>query len=187
MLGRALKLWCCVALLLAVSFVGRVAAQSYTIDPKTTVPSFEVRHLLIAKQRGHFGGTSGTIEIDREAKRGSIDITIDATQVDTGGDGMDEYLRAEDFFDVARYPTVHYRSDQLIFDEDRLVGAQGMLSMRGVTRPVRLAIKTFHCSERICNADASARIERSEFGMTKWFPWVSNEVLLRIQVEAVKD
>jgi len=181
------RFWRCLGGLLVASIGEAAAVDSYSIDPKSTIPSFEVRHLLIAKQHGRFGGTTGTITLDRDTKTGSIEIIIDAAQLDTGGDGMEEYLRAEDFFDVARHPTMRYSSDKLIFEGERPIAAEGLLSLRGVTRPVLLAIKTFRCAERACSADAWARIKRSDFGMNKWFPWVANDVLLKIQVEAVKN
>lgn len=170
-----------------------LAAESYTIDPRHTFPSFEVTHLGFSTQRGRFNKASGKIVLDLAAKSGSVDISIDAASIDMGIDKWDEHMKSEDFFNAAQYPSISFKSDRLTFDGDKLVAVDGQLSLLGATKPVTLKVTHFHCGmqpvakREACGADATATIRRSEFGMTKFVPGVGDEVLLRIPVEAFKD
>ncbi|HYN78274.1 MAG TPA: YceI family protein, partial [Lamprocystis sp. (in: g-proteobacteria)] len=132
----------------------------------------------------------GTIVIDRAAKTGSVDVTIDATSVNTGSAKFDEHIQGEDFFDTAKYPTITYKSKGLKFDGDSLVAVNGDLTIKGVTKPVTLAVSSLLCKQHpisgkpACGADASAKIKRSEFNLGKYAPAVSDDVKLIIPVEA---
>lgn len=170
-----------------------LAADSYSVDARHTFPSFEVNHLGFSTQRGRFNKTSGKIVLDRQAKTGSVDIVIDAASVDTGLDKLEEHLRGEEFFNVEKFPTLSFKSRAVKFSGDKPSAVEGDLTLLGVTKPVTLTINAFNCGvhpinkKDVCGADAVAVIKRSEFGMTKYVPGVSDEVKLFIQVEAFKD
>jgi polyisoprenoid-binding protein YceI len=83
--------------------------QTYNIEPNHTYPSFEADHFGISTWRGKFDKTSGTIVLDRAAKTGSVDITIDTSSVDFGHAKMNEKARGKDLFDVAQYPTATFK------------------------------------------------------------------------------
>jgi polyisoprenoid-binding protein YceI len=169
------------------------APENYTIDPKHTLPSFEINHLGFSTQRGRFNSTSGKITLDREAKRGTVLVTIDTASVDTGVAKLEEHLRAEDFFNVAQYPTMTFKSNNMKFNGDVPVAAEGELTMLGVTKPVTLTLTSFKCGPNpvakkdACGADATATVKRSDFGMKYGLPAVGDEVKLMINVEAFKD
>jgi polyisoprenoid-binding protein YceI len=169
------------------------ATESYTIDPKHTLPSFEINHLGFSTQRGRFNGTSGAITLDREAKRGTVLVTIDTGSVDTGVAKLEEHLRGEDFFNIAKFPAMTFKSNTLKFSGDTPVAADGELTLLGVTKPVTLTITSFRCAQHpiakkeACGADATATIKRSDFGMKYALPAVGDEVKLVINVEAFKD
>jgi len=169
------------------------APESYSIDPKHTLPSFEINHLGFSTQRGRFNTTSGKITLDREAKRGSVLVNIETASVDTGVAKLEEHLRAEDFFNVAQYPTMTFKSNNLKFNGEVPVAAEGELTLLGVTKPVTLAITAFKCAphpiakKEACGADATTTIKRSDFGMKYALPAVGDEVKLVINVEAFKD
>lgn len=169
------------------------APESYTIDPRHTFPSFAIRHLGFSTQRGRFNDTAGRITLDRAARKAGAQITIDASSVDTGLAELEERLRKADFFDAAKYPTITFTSTSARFEGDTLKALDGMLTIRGRTRPVTLTIDRLVCGPHparrttVCGADAAATIKRSEFGMTYGLPLVGDEVKLSIQVEAVKD
>lgn len=169
------------------------AADSYTIDPRHTFPSFEVNHLGFSIQRGRFNTTSGKITLDPAAKSGSIDVTIDAGSISTGLPDLEKHLRSEEFFDTAKYPTMAFTSKKLNFDGDRLVSADGDFTMHGVTKPLTLTLDYFHCGPHPmtkkphCGADAVATLKRSDFGISKYVPMVGDEVKIAIQVEADRD
>lgn len=172
---------------------GALAADSFTIDSRHTYPVFEVNHLGFSTQRGRFNNVTGKIMLVPEQKSGSIDISIDSASIDMGMDAWDKQMRGEDFFNVEKFPAMTFKSTKLHFDGDKLVGADGDFTLLGVTRPVSLEVKGFNCGthpinkKALCGADISTTIKRSEFGMTKYLPAISDDVVIKIPVEAFKD
>ncbi len=181
---------------IAVFLALPVAAQeTYVIDPVHSQPQWETRHINFSTQRGSFQKMTGKIVLDRAAKKGSIDVTIDASSIRTYNDRLDAVVRGERYFNVEKYPTITFKSDNLKFDGDQLVGAEGELTMLGVTKPITLVVANFRCGEDpfrkrpMCGADANATIKRSDWGMTFGLQ-ISNpadEVKLLLPVEAYRD
>ena len=173
--------------------LGPVAAQeSYTADPAHTFPSFEVSHGgSFTISRGLFQKSAGRITLDRAARTGSIEIVVDTASITTGLQRRDDLLRAE-WFKVDQFPQMIYRSKQLKFSGENLVGADGELTLLGVTKPVNLTITSFNCrphpvnKKEQCGADGTAQIKRSEFGMTN-LGSAGDEVKILFQIEAYKD
>ena len=180
-------------LLTAVAGAGLQAAPvTYEIDPSHTYPSFEADHMGISVWRGKFNTTAGKVTLDRTAKTGTVEITIDAKSVDFGHDKMNEHARAADIFNVEKFPTITYKG-KLAFTGDVPTSAEGELTMLGVTKPVALTINSFKCiphpffKVEVCGADVTGAFDRVDFGMdygAKYGPTVAK---LAIQVEALKD
>ena len=183
-----------VALALAIT-AGRAAAQeTYTIDPVHSQPTFEARHLGFSQQHGSFAKSTGKITLDRAAKKGTVDVVIDTTSIRTYDPRLDEQMKSENFFNVAKYPTLTFKGSNVIFDGDRVVQVDGDLTMLGVTKPVSLKVANFVCGEHpmnknpMCGAEATTTIMRSEWGMKYALPKaVSDEIKLTIPIEAYKD
>ena len=178
--------------LLAATACG-ASAQVYNVEPGHTYPSFEADHMGLSFWRGKFTKSGGKIVLDRGSKTGgSVEITIDASSVDFGHAKMNEKARGEEMFNVAKYPTITYRSTALKFDGDKLVGVDGEMTMLGITKPMPLTVTHFKCimhpllKREVCGADAQGRFDRSDFGMNIGLPRFSPEIKLAIQVEAVK-
>ncbi len=169
------------------------APETYLVDPNHTYPRFEYNHFGYSNQIQRFNKTSGTIVFDRAAKTGSVDIVIDARSVDTGYALFNEHIQGEDFFDTAKYPTITYKSTAVRFDGDKPVAVEGLLTVKGITRPVTLNLGSFQTmphpivKKDALGANASARIKRSEFNAGKYAPHVSDDVTLTIAVEALKQ
>ena len=180
-----------IAALLAVS-AGSTFAQTYNIEPNHTYPSFEADHLGISVWRGKFTKTSGTVKLDRAAKTGTLDISIDASSIDFGHVKMNEHAKSKDMFNTEQFPTITYKGKSMKFDGDKPVSVEGELTMLGVTRPVNLTIGKFKCIEHpmfkreVCGADATAEFKRTDFGLNYGTPRFAPEVKLAIQVEALK-
>ena len=169
------------------------ATETYVIDYTHTFPRFEYSHLGYSIQVSRFDKTSGKITLDRAAKTGSVDVTIDAKSVNTGYALFNEHIQAEDYFYTEKYPTITFKSSHLKFDGDKLVAVNGDLTVKGVTKPVTLTVTSFHCmphpmlKKDACGANATTKIKRSEFNAGKNAPYVGDEVTLTIPVEAVKE
>jgi polyisoprenoid-binding protein YceI len=168
------------------------ALDTYVVDPNHTYPSFEIGHLGYSIQRGRFNKTSGKVGFDAAAKSGNADITIDASSIDTGNEKLGEALRSAKFFDVAKYPTLTFKSNKFNFEGDKVKSVEGDLTMHGVTRPAVLTASAFNCGSHPvfkrphCGGEFTTTIKRSEFGMGYGIPEVSDGVLLRINVEATR-
>jgi len=169
------------------------AAENYTIDPAHTWPVFEVNHLGFSTQRGRFNKSSGKIILDTAAKKGSVDLTIETASLDMGFDKWDEHMKTEDFFNAAQFPAIHFTSEKLKFKGDKVVSAEGSFTLLGVTKPLTLTVSNFRCGPHPmskkphCGADISATIKRTDFGMAKFVPMISDEVKIYSPVEAIKD
>jgi len=168
------------------------AQEVYVGDPPHTWAFFETGHLGIAWVRGRFK-TGAKVMLDRAAKKGSIDAVIDATSVDTGHEARDRHVRSADFLDVEKFPTITFKSNNLKFSGDNLIGADGELTMMGVTKPVSLNVTLFRCIQHpvnkkdLCGADASTAIKRSEWGIKRGAAGIGDDVKISIQIEAYKE
>ena len=168
------------------------APERYQIEPSHTYPHFEVGHFGFSHVLGRFNATSGSIVLDREAHTGSIEVEIDAASIDTGFEARDKVLRGADFFQVGQYPRLRFHATALRFDGDTPVAADGDFSMTGVTRPVTLTIDRLVCKTHpywgrpACGAEIRTVIRRSDFGMKYGIPFVSDEIRIRIELEALR-
>lgn len=167
-------------------------AQTYNIEPSHTYPSFEADHMGISFWRGKFLKTGGKVVLDRSAKTGTGEILIDASSVDFGHAKMNEHAKSKDMFNVEKYPTITYKIASIKFEGDKPVMMNGDLTMMGITKPVALVLNSFKCimhpmlKREVCGADASAKFNRTDFGLSYATPMFSPEVKLAIQVEGIK-
>ena len=176
------------------------AADSYTLDPYHTFPGFTIDHLGISTMHGRFDKTSGKATLDRAAKSGSLDLTIEANSVTTGDNdkgsrprSRDEHLRSADFFNVAEFPKITYKSTKIVFNGDNPSAIEGNLTLLGVTKPVNLTIERFKCApgqsggKERCGGNAVGKFKRTDFGMKTGVPAIGDEVGLQIEFEGLKD
>ena len=177
--------------LATLSAFSQAAPVTYTLDASHTYPSFEIKHLF-STQRGRFDTTSGSITLDKEEKTGQLAFSIDINSINTGFALRDEHLRGEKLFDSKKYPTMTFVSKEVVFTNGVLSGADGVLTLRGVSKPIHLKISDFACGKHpffgttVCGASASTSIKRSAFGMDYGIPMVGDEVNIFIQVEATE-
>ncbi|MCK6394569.1 YceI family protein [Zoogloea sp.] len=180
------------AIAATLSTAAFAAPETYTIEGTHTFPRFEYSHFGYSTQLSRFDKTTGTITLDKAAKTGSVDVTIDTTSVNTGYPLFNQHIQGEDFFDTAKYPTITYKSTKVNFDGDKPATIEGNLTVKGVTKPVTLTVTSFHCmphpmlKKDACGANATATIKRSEFNAGKYAPYVGDDVKLTIAVEAYK-
>jgi len=158
------------ALITATSFAAPV---TYVLDPRHTYPSFAADHMGgLSVWRGKFTDTSGKVVYDKEAKSGSIEVTVNMNSVDFGLSKLDEHAKSPEIFDAARFPTATYSGTFTQWNGETPTEAQGTLTLHGVTKPLTLKINSFMCKQNpmskkeVCGADASATLNRSDFGVT---------------------
>lgn len=185
---------------LAAALTLPVAAKTttYQIDPRHSNAEFGVTHLMISTVRGEFHGVTGTIVVDDEnLANSSVNVTIDATTVDTREPDRDKHLKSDAFFDVAKYPTMAFKSTSVEKNSDGTLKITGDLTIRGVTRTVILnssapkaPIKDPWGLQRSA-VSATTKINRQDFGVS----WnqnldaggvvVGDEVNITLDVEMV--
>ncbi len=179
--------------LAALAVAAQAEPVTYVIDSTHTFPSFSYNHLGFSTQTHRFNGTTGSIVVDRAAKTGSAEVSIDAKSVDAGSVLFNEHIQAADFFDTAHYPTLGFKGTKMQFKGDKPVSISGDITIKGVTRPITFDITAFNCAPHpmlkveACGANAVAKLKRSDFNMGKNAPYVSDEVTLNLSVEARKQ
>ena len=172
-------------------------ADTWTIDPAHTTVEFSVRHMMISNVKGRFNKVSGTVQAEGvDPKSVAIDAVIDAASIDTRVDKRDQHLKSPEFLDVAKYPTITFKSKGAEAAGEGKWKIKGDLTLHGVTREVVLdvdgptpAIKDPMGNQR-AGASASTKISRKDFGLT-WNKLletggavVGDEVTISIDIEA---
>ena len=177
----------------SLSSIAVAAPETYVIEPTHTLPRFEYSHFGYSTQLSKFDKTSGTIVLDRAAKKGSVDVVIDATSVNTGYALFNQHIQAADYFDTEMFPTITFKSNKMLFKGDKPVAVEGTLTIKDISKPVTLTLTSFLCmphpmvKKDACGANATVTVKRSDFNMGKNVPYVSDEVKLTIPVEAIKQ
>ena len=173
-------------------------AATWNIDGSHTRTGFSVKHLVISDVKGEFAKTEGKAQIDEaDLSKSSIEVTIDAASVDTRDAKRDNHLRSADFFDVAKFPTISFKSTKIEAGKDGALTVTGDLTMHGVTKPVTLEgsiTKAITDPWGLTRRGASftGKLDRKAWGIT-WGKMtdvgavVGDEVKLDIQAELVKD
>ena len=189
------------AFLAPLLLLAAASAQTttWTIDPNHSVAAFTVRHLMINNVRGEFNKTTGTLQLDPgDITKSSVEATIDASTVNTRVDARDADLRSPNFFDVAKYPTLTFKSSKVEQAGPGKLRVTGDLTMHGVTRPVVLdvdgpspEIKDPWGNTRI-GISATTRINRKDWGLTysklmeSGGMMVGEEIAIDLELELVK-
>jgi polyisoprenoid-binding protein YceI len=189
-----------VVAVLALPWAASAQSQSYTIDPPHTHAYFEVDRFQTLTMYGRFTALTGKFALDRTARTGSVELTIPTATVSIGDLERagrqrtgDEHMRSADFFNVAEFPTMTFRSTKVVFDGELPKAVEGNLTLLGVTRPVTLSFERFACMPHPftkrdnCGGNATATIRRSEYGMKYLLPQIGDEVKIRVQFLGMRD
>ena len=179
---------------LVLSAAAQAHANTYAVDPTHTFATYEIGHFGTSTNRGRFDRKEGTIQFDRAAKTGRVEITIDLASINTGVEPMNKHLQSKDFYNVAEYPSAKFVGDKFTFNGDKVSEVSGTLTMRGKTAPVTLKASNFNCytspllRREVCGGDFEATLKRSlwgvDYGLNFGFP---DDVRLLVQVEAIKQ
>ena len=181
------------ASLLAITGAAQAESLTYSIEPTHTFVTFEARHFGTSTNRGRFDKKEGVITLDKAAKSGKVEVTIDTTSINTGVAPFDGHLKSKDFFNTSEFPTAKFVGDKFTFDGDKVKSVAGKLTLAGQTQPVTLVASNFNCymspmlKREVCGADAEGEFNRADFGMTKAADGEWGKSKIEIQVEALKD
>jgi polyisoprenoid-binding protein YceI len=156
----------------AIALPATPETTTYQIDPRHSYAGFGVTHLMISTVRGEFHGVTGTVVVDdSDISKSTVNVTIDATTVDTSEPDRDKHLKSEAFFDVAKYPTITFHSTKVERNNDGSLKVTGDLTIRGVTKTAVLTaslpkspIKDPWGLQRTAVA-ASTKINRQDYGV----------------------
>jgi polyisoprenoid-binding protein YceI len=183
-------------LIAATLLAGSVQAHAatYAIDPTHTFVVYEVSHFGTSTNRGRFDRKEGTVQFDRAAKTGKVEVAFELTSVNTGVEMLNKHLQSADFFDSAKYPKAKFVGDRFVFNGDMVAEVAGMLTLRGKAMPVTLKATNFNCyinpllRRETCGGDFETTIKRSQWGINYGLEsGVPDDVRLLIQVEAIKQ
>jgi polyisoprenoid-binding protein YceI len=174
--------------------------KTWSIDPSHTTAGFAVRHLMISTVRGHFSKVAGTVRIDdRDVTRSQVDVTIEAGSIESRDPNRDAHLRSPDFLDVEKFPALTFRSTEITHGRDGELLVTGDLTIRGVTRPITLAVDSLTAPGKspwgttVRGVSATGKLNRKDFGLV-WNTLletggvaVGDEVKLTIDAELVEQ
>ena len=175
---------------------GAVHAESatYAVDPTHTFVTFEISHFGASTNRGRFDKKTGSIEFDRAGKTGKVDLSIDASSVNSGTPQFDKHLKSADIFNAEAHPQIRFVSDKFSFNGDKVSEVTGQLTLLGKTHPVTLKATQFNCYQspmlkrEVCGGDFEATIDRSQWGLNYGVNFgFTKTVRLVVQVEAIKQ
>lgn len=188
--SRARRLAWLLCATLAWPTTAAAGPATYRVDPETTHVEYVATALGVVEQRGRFARMRGEIVLDAEASRGRVDFEIDSRSVDSGFLMRDDFVQGEPMLDAAHHPTIRFRSSHLVYVDGGLAKVGGALTLRGVTRPVELTVKSFVCRSardngvETCDAAVGTSLHRSEYGMDSFAPLIDDEIRLDFVVVA---
>ncbi len=175
---------------LAALAAASAATTTWTIDPNHSAAHFSVRHMTVSNVRGEFGNIHGTITIDdQDPTKSTIDATIDATTINTRVTSRDNDLKSANFFDVAKYPTITFKSTKVQSTGPNAFAVEGALTIHGVTKPATLrvdatpAINAMGSQRR--GAEATTKLNRKDFSVNGAPTMVGDDIQITIDLEAV--
>jgi len=169
-------------------------ATTYTLEPDYTQGVFRWNHLGFSNPAAQVSQGQGTLEFDpANPTRASVNVTIPLSSLNTGVPALDEHLRSEDFFEVAKFPTATFRSTRVEpgAGKDRLK-VTGELNLHGVTKPVTLDVIVLKVGSNprtdlpTVGFEATTTLKRSDFGLGAYVPQVSDEIKLQLTSQGVE-
>jgi polyisoprenoid-binding protein YceI len=184
----------------ATQTIPQAATRVWEIDPAHSSAQFSVRHLMISNVKGEFTKVSGRVSLDEDAiERASVEAVVDVATISTREPDRDAHLKSPDFFDVANFPVMTFKSRRVEKNSGGILKLTGDLTLRGTTRPVTFRVEGPSAPVKDPwgkvrrGASATAKINRKDFGLT----WnaaletggfvVGDEVSITLDIELVEQ
>jgi len=175
-------------------------ASVWDIDATHSSAEFSIKHMMVATVKGRFDKVTGTINLDdKNPTKSTVDLIIDPSTIDTHEPKRDGHLKSPDFFDVAKFPTITFKSTKIEKSGKGKFKVTGDLTMHGVTKPVSLVVEGPSAPMKnpwggtSSGVSASGKINRKDWGLTWNKPLeaaggvlVGDEVTLDVNLELLK-
>ncbi len=169
-----------------------IAAETYTLDPTHTYAAWQVSHFGFSTISGKFMAKGKILFNPDHPQYSKVYVTLITTHPNTGIQQLDDTLRSSSFLDVRRYPSANFVSTKVVMTGKQTAKVFGILTLRGVSRPVMLNVKLTRYAihpffrKKALGIAASTVVRRSHFGLGKYAPGVGDEVHIDIQAEALR-
>jgi polyisoprenoid-binding protein YceI len=170
------------------------AAEKYDIDSSHSGIIFGWNHFGFSNPSARFDTIEGSLQLDKsDITKSTVSVVLPLAGIDTGVPKLDEELKGPDFFDSAKFPAITFKSTKVEKVGDNGLKVTGNLTVHGVTKSVTLdgkvnKIAVFELpgvmKAPAAGFDATITIKRSDFGVTKYLPVVSDEIPVRITLDA---
>lgn len=161
------------AIAVLVALPSMALASTWTVDPAHSSAEFSVKHMMVTNVKGSFNIKDGTVNLDdKDITKSTVEATLDAASVNTANAKRDEHLRAPDFFDTTKFPTITFKSKKVEKAGEGKLKVSGDLTMHGVTKPVVLDVTgpTKESKDPWGNTrtgvEATTKLNRKDFGLT---------------------
>ncbi len=169
--------------------VSKLVAGEYTLDKGHANVIFKINHIGFSTYYGRFNTLDAKLNLDtKQPEKSTVEVTIDASSIDTNNEKLETELKGEKFFNTAKFPTATFKSTKITHSGDKGT-VEGQLTMLGVSKPVTLNVvfhgggqSPFSTTQRL-GFDATATIKRTEWGLNALEPLVGDDVQLEIEAE----
>lgn len=162
-------------------------AGTYQVDPDHTQVFWAVSHLGFSEYQGRFDKVSGTLTLDpKTAANDKLDVTVATDSVDTPSAKLNGELVSADWFDATKFPAITFKSTKVVRGNKNTAKVTGDLTMHGVTKPVTLDVRFLGTGPnpmfkvQTVGFSATGTIKRTDFGVTKYAPYIGDETKLTL-------
>ncbi|MDY7031938.1 MAG: YceI family protein [Thermodesulfobacteriota bacterium] len=179
-------------LLFFASIVSAADIETYEVDPVHSTAFFKVGHYGFGFVRGGFTDISGNIVIDKaHSTKSTVDIVIKTESINTENNQRDEHLKSKDFFDVAEFPIMYFKSREIKKQSKNLYEVAGEFTLHGITKKITVPVKFIgegkdHYGAYRAGFETQFSINRSEYGMTKYIPAAGDTVAITLVIEGIR-
>ncbi|HEM8212107.1 TPA: polyisoprenoid-binding protein [Providencia rettgeri] len=181
-------------LLISLFAFGTAQAADYKLDSTHTKAVFYIDHFNTSTNSGGFHNITGNMSYSPEKQTGSVSVKIPVETLNTGLSAFDNHIKSADMLDVAKYPTIEFKSTKWNFADNKPVSIDGVLTMKGQSHPVQLKATKFSCyfspifKADVCGGDFETTIDRTQWGVDYLVKeGMTKDVTIKIQAEAIKQ
>lgn len=166
------------------------AAETYDVDKSHSSILFRVKHLGVSYAYGRFNDFSGTVVVDADAAKCSVEIVAKTESVDSNDAKRDQHLKSPDFFNVKQFPALSFKSTKVAISGEKYE-VTGDLTMKGVTKPLTVVLDRVGSGKDPWGGyrtgfEGTFTVKRSDFGMNYMPDGIGDEVKILISIEGIR-